>query len=333
MLASMSQQQSASPATPTVSQSTPGSKHTCPHCSQSFTRHHNLKSHLLTHSHEKPFTCTTCNSKFRRLHDLKRHSKLHTGEKPYVCSKCGRKFARGDALARHGKGANGCAGRADGDNSDEDEEDEDQAAAAAAAAVAAVSNNTPSHAPSDGLLHPHHAHKRQALPSIRTQDTSGAPVAQQQKSIYAQANTYSPAVAESPRILSPLSHAYGGPPQQQPGPPGAHGPGHQAGPSQGTGPGGATQSPQSAALYSNFSGLMPQTSGPSSAQNANAFLQNSQPYLQAQAVTTGHHHSSIEESLWAYVRGLEDRVRDLEERLARSDNRLGFLEREMMAKR
>ncbi|KAK9243293.1 hypothetical protein V1506DRAFT_463222 [Lipomyces tetrasporus] len=333
MLASMPQQQSASPATPTVPQSVPGSKHTCPHCSQSFTRHHNLKSHLLTHSHEKPFTCTTCNSKFRRLHDLKRHSKLHTGEKPYVCAKCGRKFARGDALARHGKGANGCAGRADGDNSDEDEDEDDDAAAAAAAAVA--SNNTPSHAPADGLLHPHQQHKRQALPSIRTQDGSGVPGTQQQKSIYAQANTYSPAVAESPRILSPLPHAYGGPPppqaqqHQQPGPPGAHAPGGQVT----GGPAGATQSPQSAALYSNFSGLMPQASGPTSAQNANAFLQNPQPYLQAQAVAAGHHHSSIEESLWTYVRGLEDRVRELEERLARSDNRLGFLEREMMAKR
>ncbi|RMY88805.1 hypothetical protein D0862_10348 [Hortaea werneckii] len=40
-----------------------------------FTRHHNLKSHLLTHSQEKP------------------------------------KFARGDALARHNKGPGGCAGR------------------------------------------------------------------------------------------------------------------------------------------------------------------------------------------------------------------------------
>lgn len=101
------------PTTP-FSPMTPGgsrSKHMCPHCNQTFTRHHNLKSHLLTHSHEKPFPCSQCTARFRRLHDLKRHQKLHTGERPHMCEKCGRKFARGDALARHARGEGGCAGR------------------------------------------------------------------------------------------------------------------------------------------------------------------------------------------------------------------------------
>lgn len=47
-------------------------KHKCPECGQHFTRLHNLKSHLLTHSQEKPFICQECGHKFRRLHDLKR---------------------------------------------------------------------------------------------------------------------------------------------------------------------------------------------------------------------------------------------------------------------
>lgn len=95
-------------------------RHRCPHCTTEFTRHHNLKSHLLTHSHEKPFACEDCNQKFRRLHDLKRHQKLHTGERPHVCDKCNRKFARGDALARHSKGPGGCAGRRNSVGDDED---------------------------------------------------------------------------------------------------------------------------------------------------------------------------------------------------------------------
>ncbi|KAI1333272.1 hypothetical protein F5Y16DRAFT_8600 [Xylariaceae sp. FL0255] len=95
----------------TVPRSPNSKKHKCPHCETEFTRHHNLKSHLLTHSQEKPYVCQNCAMRFRRLHDLKRHSKLHTGEKPHVCPKCDRKFARGDALARHSKGPGGCVGR------------------------------------------------------------------------------------------------------------------------------------------------------------------------------------------------------------------------------
>jgi len=106
-----------------TSRSPSAKKHRCPHCCTEFTRHHNLKSHLLTHSQEKPYMCQTCQSKFRRLHDLKRHTKLHTGERPHTCPKCNRAFARGDALARHNKGPGGCAGRRDSAGGD-DEMDE-----------------------------------------------------------------------------------------------------------------------------------------------------------------------------------------------------------------
>ncbi|KAI8058953.1 uncharacterized protein B0P05DRAFT_277037 [Gilbertella persicaria] len=81
----------------------------CPECHQSFSRPHNLKSHLTTHSSERPFQCDVCNHHFRRHHDLKRHQKLHTGERPYVCKDCFRSFARLDALNRHRRAEGGTA--------------------------------------------------------------------------------------------------------------------------------------------------------------------------------------------------------------------------------
>jgi len=83
----------------------------CPHCSKIFSRLYNLKSHLKTHSDEKPFNCSYCERKFARNHDRKRHELLHQGEKKFQCGGvlndkvtkwgCGKKFARADGLGRH----------------------------------------------------------------------------------------------------------------------------------------------------------------------------------------------------------------------------------------
>ncbi|CAK7203535.1 DNA-binding transcription factor [Sporothrix eucalyptigena] len=82
----------------------------CSLCPKRFTRAYNLRSHLRTHTDERPFVCTFCGKAFARQHDRKRHESLHSGEKKFVCKGdlkvggewgCGRRFARADALGRH----------------------------------------------------------------------------------------------------------------------------------------------------------------------------------------------------------------------------------------
>ncbi|KAH0350104.1 hypothetical protein KCU81_g2585, partial [Aureobasidium melanogenum] len=82
----------------------------CTLCPKKFTRAYNLRSHLRTHTDERPFVCTVCGKAFARQHDRKRHESLHSGEKKFVCKGqlsngeqwgCGRRFARADALGRH----------------------------------------------------------------------------------------------------------------------------------------------------------------------------------------------------------------------------------------
>lgn len=73
----------------------------CLLCGKSYARPSTLKTHLRTHSNERPFRCSICFKSFSQAANLTAHQRVHSGEKPFTCHVCYRKFSQSSSVTTH----------------------------------------------------------------------------------------------------------------------------------------------------------------------------------------------------------------------------------------
>lgn len=86
---------------PQFSSTNNGKSFKCHYCAYSSPHIGNVRTHVKTHTGEKPYGCRFCFKRFTQKVHLERHVWTHTGEKPHECTQCNKKFNRIDNLKTH----------------------------------------------------------------------------------------------------------------------------------------------------------------------------------------------------------------------------------------
>lgn len=76
-------------------------RYPCLRCNKRYSNPEDLKSHMSSHTSERPYNCNMCSKTFLRKRELDRHLATHTGMKPFKCPNCDKRFGRKDKLLRH----------------------------------------------------------------------------------------------------------------------------------------------------------------------------------------------------------------------------------------
>ncbi|XP_050025432.1 uncharacterized protein [Dermacentor andersoni] len=70
-------------------------------CGKQFSSSSHVKTHMLTHSGERPHKCDLCPKSFAVISNLKAHRKIHLGQKDHACDVCGKRFYTSSDMKSH----------------------------------------------------------------------------------------------------------------------------------------------------------------------------------------------------------------------------------------
>ena len=73
----------------------------CSICGRNYARPSTLKTHLRTHTNERPYKCKICGKTFSQAANLTAHRRVHTGERPFKCPICCRPFSQSSSVITH----------------------------------------------------------------------------------------------------------------------------------------------------------------------------------------------------------------------------------------